>query len=124
LPHVWEQLPDTIEFLNRWLERPSCDQTRGEVGERPYSPAGYSRSGKIERQGLARRPAPPTAVRLFRDYERGLDQVLVEKPRLQLVFAHNLADQEIIGTIVAEIVRAAGHFSRLGENRLMGLKQA
>src|ERR1700730_5359617 len=60
---------------------------------------------------------------LFRTNQRNLDQVLAQEPDLQFVGAENIAHDQVVGAIVAQIGGAASQLPAVANNSLMSIQE-
>src|SRR5262245_5229797 len=67
-------------------------------------------------------PLSYTPVFLYPD-ERGIDEVLSEKPRLEFARADNFGDNEVVGAVITECGDTGRRVVRVTEDQLVRLEQ-
>ena len=65
---------------------------------------------------------PVRSSGLFQN-QRRIDQVLPDKPRLQLIWPQNVADDHVVGAVVARLVGGLGDVGALLDDDLVRLEQ-
>jgi hypothetical protein len=74
--------------------------------------------------GLMTELAGSAQVRLFRVYEGCIHKMFAEEPGLQFIGPQHVADDQIVGAIVAQLVGKARQLAAVADDDLVGIQQA
>jgi hypothetical protein len=100
---------------------PLCHRARTRVLARVL-PCGVP-SVAVASEGQSRLPPLPPAISRSCVGQRHLDGVLGHEPHLQLVAPDYIADDQVVGAVVATLGRAPCHRARLLQDDFVGVQQ-